>query len=703
MSSLYDTNPDQQENNLTNTPTLTDKNNKEYEETKEKEPDLSLVNDTNHTEEEKEAIEPPSNEFEDNSNVPKLSYLNIFLLNLWFGFNAWGGPMAQIALIKDTLVIQQKWITVARFNRIFGVYQILPGPEATELCMFFGCLSGGRFGGFLGGLGFVLPGFLMILLFSYIYVIVGLDNVYFNASFRALQPIVSAMVLRATHKIAEHALISHTSHRFSYWLFGMAILAAIQTTVNFNYFITLGVCGIAFMFIERKLYWVGLFVILLELVGYGIYIGINRAIPSPSSLGIGVAKAEPGSGPDPGHIFALGLVAGSLSFGGAYVTIPFLQAEAVTIGQWMAISTFLDSIAIGNIIPSPLVMFSTFIGFQAGYLWGGHNIGFGFLGGLLIAVGMLFPCFLFTILGHNLLEKLVRNKFLAAFFDGISGTVVGIIAVTAMNLLNSSITSTTGLANVSQQDLPILLAKNSSIAAVLYVLTLAALYGFKKPYLSLWLVIFDITKEKSKFDPTYNNDGFDDEGSDGKIDEIDDKPEQTVQDTVLKWCVIYTDGRKSMTSEVDNSQTLPWNSFGEYLHESMGEDDDLRWPPRLTLEEAIKQHNLDDGNLLEAWKNFIKYAKRGDHIALYWIGFYLQYDILTASNLFKRRFYEEAIDEFAEEAETYLQAAMMLYKKSADFGYPEAQLRYGFGLYYFRLSAENNNYTVVQCLILESY
>ncbi|CAG8785936.1 13212_t:CDS:2, partial [Dentiscutata erythropus] len=435
MSSPYDTNPEQQENNLTNVtiiPTLTDENNKEYEEKKEKEPDLSLVNDTNHTEEEKEAIEPPSNEFEDNSNVPKLSYLNIFLLNLWFGFNAWGGPMAQIALIKDTLVIQQngsQW------------------QEATELCMFFGCLSGGRFG-------------------------VGLDNVYFNASFRALQPIVSAMVLRATHKIAEHALISHTSHRFSYWLFGIAILAAVQTTVNFNYFITLGVC-----------------------VGYGIYIGINRAIPSPASLGIGVAKAEPGSGPDPGHTFALGLVAGSLSFGGAYVTIPFLQAEAVTIEQWMAVSTFLDSIAIGNIIPSPTVMFSTFIGFQAGYLWGGHSIGFGLLGGLLIAVGMLFPCFVFTILEHNLLEKLVRNRFLSAFFDGISGTVVGIIAVTAMDLLKSSITSTTGLANVSQQDLPILLAKNSSIAAVLYILALATLYGYKKPYLSLYLVIFEHKSE----------------------------------------------------------------------------------------------------------------------------------------------------------------------------------------------------------------
>ncbi|CAG8501067.1 19451_t:CDS:2 [Racocetra fulgida] len=326
----------------------------------------------------KEISNELSNEFEDNSNVPKLSYLRIFLLNLWFGFNAWGGPVAQIALIKDVLVIKEKWITIPRFNRVFGVYQILPGPEATELCMFFGCLAGGRFG-------------------------VGLQNDRFNASFRALQPIVAAMVLRAVHKIADHALISHTTHRFT------------------------------FMFIERKIYWLGLIVIFLEIIGYGIYIGINKDIPSPSTLGIGVAKADPGS------------------------------AEAVTIGQWMSATTFLNSIAIGNIIPSPLVMFSTFIGFQAGYLWGGQSVGYGLL---------------------------VRNQFLAAFFDGISGTVVGIIAVIAMDLLKTSIVSTTGLANVSPQDLPVIQAKNSSLSAVLYVLTLAVLHGFKKPYLSLWLIIF---------------------------------------------------------------------------------------------------------------------------------------------------------------------------------------------------------------------
>ena len=140
-------------------------------------------------------VQSLQSEYKDNSRVPRLSILRIF----WFFFSkfgifAWGGPVAQIAIIKERLVVKEQWITMARFNRVFAVYQILPGPEAAELCMFFGCLSGGRWGGLAAGLGFVLPGFVLMLVASYIYVVVGFGNVYFDASFRALQPMVAAMV-----------------------------------------------------------------------------------------------------------------------------------------------------------------------------------------------------------------------------------------------------------------------------------------------------------------------------------------------------------------------------------------------------------------------------------------------------------------------------------------------------------------------------
>lgn len=132
---------------------------------------------------------------EDTSRVPRLPLLKLFWFFFYnFGLFAWGGPVAQIALIKERLVIQDQWITIDRFQRVFAVYQILPGPEAAELCMFFGCLSAGRAGGIVAGLGFILPGFILMLLASYLYSLAGFENMYFNASFKALQPIVAAMV-----------------------------------------------------------------------------------------------------------------------------------------------------------------------------------------------------------------------------------------------------------------------------------------------------------------------------------------------------------------------------------------------------------------------------------------------------------------------------------------------------------------------------
>jgi chromate transport protein ChrA len=151
------------------------------------------------------------------------------------------------------------------------------------------------------------------------------------------------------------------------------------------------------------------------------------------------------------------LVAGTLSFGGAYTAIPFVQVEAVLKGGWLLQRTFIDCIAIGNILPAPLVIFATFVGFQGGIADGG--LGNAFAGAVVITIGMFFPCFVFTIAGHSLLEKLIHNKvctalpwshkgavqlltcckFLASFFDGLCGAVIGIIAVISFQILKPSV------------------------------------------------------------------------------------------------------------------------------------------------------------------------------------------------------------------------------------------------------------------------
>ena len=140
----------------------------------------------------------------------------------------------------------------------------------------------------------------------------------------------------------------------------------------------------------------------LQYVGFALYV-VFRGVPSPVSLALGIAKT-----PSLINLFVLGLVAGSLSFGGAYTAIPFVQVEAVLMGAWLPQSVFIDGIAIGNILPAPLVIFATFVGFQGAYLDG--SLGNAFAGAVIITLGMFFPCFLFTVAGHELLEKLVRNK-----------------------------------------------------------------------------------------------------------------------------------------------------------------------------------------------------------------------------------------------------------------------------------------------------
>ena len=53
---------------------------------------------------------------------------------------------------------------------MLAVYQVLPGPEAHELCVYFGRMRGGKPGAFLAGLGFMLPGFPLMLASPSLYV-----------------------------------------------------------------------------------------------------------------------------------------------------------------------------------------------------------------------------------------------------------------------------------------------------------------------------------------------------------------------------------------------------------------------------------------------------------------------------------------------------------------------------------------------------
>ena len=135
--------------------------------------------------------------------IPQQSLTSIFLRFLRFGFLAWGGPVAQIAMIRQEIVEEEKWISPEKFNRILSLYQALPGPEAHELCVYFGMMAGGRPGALLAGLGFMLPGFVFMLALSWFYVAYGINSPLFQSAFMGMQPAVAALIVRAVQRIGS--------------------------------------------------------------------------------------------------------------------------------------------------------------------------------------------------------------------------------------------------------------------------------------------------------------------------------------------------------------------------------------------------------------------------------------------------------------------------------------------------------------------
>src|SRR3954449_1695886 len=126
---------------------------------------------------------------------------SIFIRFLKFGLLAWGGPAAQIAMIKRECVDEEKWVSEASFKKLLAVYQILPGPEAHELCVYFGRVRGGKLGGFLAGLGFMLPGFVLMLALSILYVEANLAG-HLDELFYGLSAAVGAVIARAVVRLS---------------------------------------------------------------------------------------------------------------------------------------------------------------------------------------------------------------------------------------------------------------------------------------------------------------------------------------------------------------------------------------------------------------------------------------------------------------------------------------------------------------------
>jgi chromate transporter len=393
---------------------------------------------------------------EEETQTPADSHGKLFCRFLRFGCLAWGGPVAQIDMIRHEIVEEERWVSRDQFKRILAIYQVLPGPEAHELCVHFGMLARGRIGGILAGLGFMLPGFLLMFALSWLYLSFNLESTVFQAIFRGIQPAVIALIFRAAHRIGGHTVTDKT-------LWAIAIFAGIADLLGVTFWIVLPLAGLAYLFTQRR-QWVWVAVVVLAFVtASGAWITKTAREKKPevteqTTTFSGHSTRETGKA-SAGELFASGLRGGLLTFGGAYTVIPFLQKDAVDKGQWMTKADFLDGLALAGTLPAPLIIFSTFVGFFGG----------GPIGALAMTAGIFLPAFAFSLLFYRRLEAVVKNPHLHHFLEGVTAGVVGLIVATLFDLGRATLTSGWSWAIFGVCLVPLYLSKSKAVIPLIII------------------------------------------------------------------------------------------------------------------------------------------------------------------------------------------------------------------------------------------
>jgi chromate transporter len=328
------------------------------------------------------------------------SWREVFSYFLFLGFVNIGGPVAQITMMFNHMVEKRRWLSKDRFIKIMAFCHMLPGPEALQLAIYVGYLKRKLWGGVLAGLTFILPGAVLMIVLSWLYVKYGELPQVMNALY-VLKPAVLGIIAAGIIKLGRAAIRN---------VFLGVLLVGAFTAMRFagiNFLLILLIAGLLNLIFERG----------SEL--------LKKAAPTLPVMLVGTSALLPFSDSRLFQIVWLFLKTGLLSFGGAYASLVFVQRGAVAQYHWLSDGQLLDGVALSVATPGPFMLFTTFVGYAAG----------GIPGALLATFFVFLPSFVFVIGGVHYVEKVRENRALQAFLAGVSAAVVGVIAVVSLDLI----------------------------------------------------------------------------------------------------------------------------------------------------------------------------------------------------------------------------------------------------------------------------
>ncbi len=353
------------------------------------------------------------------------------------GLLSFGGPAGQIALMHRILVDEKQWISETRFLHALNFCMLLPGPEAQQLATYVGWLLHRLRGGLIAGSLFILPGFIVILALSYLYVTAG-NVALVQGLFVGLKAAVVVIVLQAVIRIGRRSLRSTAPAALAI----IAFLAMFVWRVPFPYVILLAAAAGALISRlsnsdntnNHRVTQCDEAEVDAPITGIGYVIGCIAVFGALWLAPTAILVAT--FGPD--DVFSnIGMFFSKMAvvtFGGAYAVLAYVSQEAVATYHWLAPGEMIDGLAMAETTPGPLIMVSQFVGFVAAYRDpGALPAGLAaLLGGALTTWVTFVPCFLWIFVGAPYIERLRHNRVLSGALAGVTAAVVGVVVNLAL-------------------------------------------------------------------------------------------------------------------------------------------------------------------------------------------------------------------------------------------------------------------------------
>jgi chromate transporter len=329
------------------------------------------------------------------------------------GSVGFGGPPAHIALLHELCVKRRRWLSEADFERALAAVNLLPGPASTQLAIYCAWRLRGTPGALVGGLCFILPGLVVILALSALF-LSGSPPSWVRGAGMGAGAAVAAVALRAGLSVAAPIWSrARGGRRARVLAYGLAGGIAAAVTGPWLVLVLLA-CG-AVELARRRLASPASLTALQPLALLALLPRVQARLPDHlARMPLLAAAVQQGGA---GAIAWTAFKVGALAFGGGFVIVPLMQGDAVSTYHWMTHGQFLNAVALGQVTPGPVTHTVAAVGYAAG----------GLPGALLASLIAFAPSFSFILLGAPRFERLLANVNVLAFLAGAAPAAAGAI------------------------------------------------------------------------------------------------------------------------------------------------------------------------------------------------------------------------------------------------------------------------------------